>query len=108
MQVILDKCCNIKDEMVHRKLSLLRASLLLFFNIVTDIMVIINDFDSNTLYIWLLLFFIFHGCLQLSISIYLRYEDVLLSILGFFGLGQVASLFKIWNHIQDNQQYRQL
>ena len=108
MQFTLEKVCNIKDENLKRKLSAFRASLLLFLNIVTDIAVIITDWNPNTLYIWSLLFFNFHGCLQLSISIYLRYENYLLGILGFFGVGQVASLFKIWRHIENNDQYRQL
>ena len=100
--------CDIKDENIKRKVSAFRASLYLLLNIITDIAVIITDWDPNTVYIWLLVFFNFHGCLQLSISIYLRYDSIILSILGFFGVGQVAPLFKIWKHIEDNDQYRQL
>lgn len=107
MQFVLENVCDIKDENIKRKLSAFRASLLLFLNIVTDIGVIVTDWDLYSTYIWLLLFFNFHGCLQLSISIYLRYNSYILSILGFFGVGQVASLFKLWRHIEDNEQYRQ-
>eukprot|EP01083_Nonionella_stella_P007888 22696_1 len=107
MQYVLETICNIRDERIKRKISAFRASLFLFLNVVTDIAVIANDWNLRSLYIWLLVFFNFHGCLQLSISIHLRHDSYILSILGFFGIGQVASLVKLWNNIEDNHQYRQ-
>ena len=107
MQLLLDNVCNIKDERIKRKARSFRTALLLFLNILTDIIVIVTDWNPKTFYIWLLLFFNFHGCLQLSISIYLRYNELILSFCGFFGIGQIASLYKLWNDIGDNTKYRQ-
>eukprot|EP01084_Bolivina_argentea_P270200 459388_1 len=107
MQFVLENVCHIKDENIKRKLSAFRSALLLFLNIITDIAVISTDWNPKTVYIWLLVFFNFHGCLQLSISIYLRYDSYILSILGFCGIGQVGTLYKIWKHIGNNDQYRQ-
>lgn len=107
MQWCLDNVCHVTDDNVKRKISAFRTSVLLFINTVTHLAVLVIDWNPGTFYIWLLLFFNIHGYAQLSSSIYLRYDSILLAVLGFFGVGQVGSLIKIWRHMENNQQYRQ-